>query len=227
VTGAAICISADLLVSNHTGALAVLSIGARTNSANIYSASCAVGWGDGGNSGNIYAGAAVSIAANVAVKNIYSLAAVTLGASSNSLDVFAAAAITGKGANSKTASASTAPTLNLYKETFDIDAALEQMASAQVNLSSLETDFILGVGMGDYIFEAGVHSGTALTIAANSIIQFDGKDEENPIWVINLDAALVTGVGTAFEIINAGAWASIIRNKCYLVFRRCAKYWCW
>jgi hypothetical protein len=229
VAGAALNISADSLITNDLGALAAIGIGARTDTANLYSDIGAVMTGDGGNAENIYAGAAVSIAANATVKNVYATAAVTLGAngnaeniyagaavtlgaSSNSLDVFAAAAITGTGANSKTASASTAPTLNLYKETFDIDAALEQMASAQVNLSSLETDFILGVGMGDYIFEAGVHSGSALTIAANSIIQFDGKDEENPIWVINLDAALVTGVGTAFEIINAGAGASVIWN---------------
>jgi hypothetical protein len=230
VAGAAISISADSLVTNHIGALAAVGIGARTDTANIYSASGAVGSGDGGNAGNIYAGAAVSIAANATVKNIYSIAAVTLGvsgsaeniysgaavtlgASSSSGDVYAAAAITGAGANSTTANSSIVTTsIKSYKNTFNIDGALEQIGNVQVSLSSLETDFVLGVGMGDYIFEAGVHSGSALTITSNSIIQFDGMNEENPIWVINLDAALVVGAGTIFEIVNAGAGASLIWN---------------
>ena len=71
---------------------------------------------------------------------------------------------------------------------------------------------IPGVNMADYVFEAGVYSGSALTIAANSTIQFDGMHEKNPIWVINLDAALVTGAGTIFEIVNAGTGASVIWN---------------
>ncbi len=29
-----------------------------------------------------------------------------------------------------------------------------------------------------------------MTIAADSLIQFDGKGEENPMWVFNLDAAM-------------------------------------
>lgn len=229
VAGAALNISADSLVTNDLGALAAIGIGALTDTANIYSGTGAVGTGDGGNAGNIYAGAAVSIAANATVKNVYAVAAVTLGAigkaeniyagaavtlgaGSSSHDVYAAAAITGAGANSTTASTSTASTINLYKQTFDIDDALEQMASAQASLSTLDADFILGVGMGDYIFVAGVHSGSALTIAANSVIHFDGMDAENPIWVINLDAALVVGAGTTFEIVNAGAGASVIWN---------------
>jgi hypothetical protein len=51
-----------------------------------------------------------------------------------------------------------------------------------------------------------------VTIAANSIIQFDGMGEENPIWVFNLDAALVIGAATQFEIIRAGEGASVIWN---------------
>jgi hypothetical protein len=109
VAGAALNISADSLITNDLGALAAIGIGARTDTANLYSDIGAVMTGDGGNAENIYAGAAVSIAANATVKNVCATAAVTLGASSNSLDVFAAAAITGTGANSKTASASTAP----------------------------------------------------------------------------------------------------------------------
>jgi hypothetical protein len=231
VAGAALNISADSIVTDELGALAAIGIGARTDTANIYSATGAVGTGDGGNAENIYSGAAVSIAANANVKNIYALAAVTLGASgsaeniyagaaitlgglSTSLDVYAAAAITGGGATSQTANTNTntAPAIDVYKETFDIDAALDQIASAQESLFSLEDDFNLDVGYANHIFETGVWKGSAVTIAANSTIQFDGMGEENPIWVFNLDAALVIGAATQFEIIRAGEGASIIWN---------------
>jgi hypothetical protein len=229
VAGAALNISADSNVTDDLGALAAIDIGARTDTANIYSATGALGTGDGGNAENIYAGAAVSIAANANVKNIYAQAAVTLGASgsaeniyagaaitlgglSSSLDVYAAAAITGGGATSQTAYTNTATAIDLYKETFDIDAALEQLASAQESLFSLEDDFNLDVGYTSHIFEPGVWKGSAVTIAANSTIQFDGMGEENPIWVFNLDAALVIGAATQFEIIRAGEGASVIWN---------------
>jgi hypothetical protein len=48
----------------------------------------------------------------------------------------------------------------------------------------------LDVGYGSNTFESGVWKGSAVTIAADSLIQFDGKGEENPIWVFNLDAAM-------------------------------------
>ena len=94
----------------------------------------------------------------------------------------------------------------------DVDAALEQIVSAQEALNSLDFDFELDVGYASAIFEAGVWQGSAVTVAANSIIQFDGMGEENPIWVFNLDAALVLGAATKFEIVNAGAGASVIWN---------------
>jgi len=229
VAGAALDISADSIVTDDLGALAAIGIGARTDTANIYSATGAVVTGDGGNAENIYSGAAVSIAANANVKNIYALAAVTLGASgsaeniyagaaitlgalSTSHDVYAAAAISGGGATSQTANTNTASVINLYKDTLDVDAALEQIVSAQEALNSLDFDFELDVGYASAIFEAGVWQGSAVTVAANAIIQFDGMGEENPIWVFNLDAALVLGAATKFEIVNAGAGASVIWN---------------
>ena len=229
VAGAALDISADSIVTGDLGALAAIGIGARTDTANIYSATGAVGTGDGGNAENIYSGAAVSIAANANVKNIYALAAVTLGASgsaeniyagaaitlgalSTSLDAYAAAAISGGGATSQAANTNTASVINLYKDTLDVDAALEQIVSAQEALNSLDFDFELDVGYASAIFEAGVWQGSAVTVAANSIIQFDGMGEENPIWVFNLDAALVLGAATKFEIVNAGSGASVIWN---------------
>jgi hypothetical protein len=229
VAGAAINVSADSIITDTLAARGAVGIGARTDTENIYSGA-AVATGAGGNAGNIYAGAAAGVAANATAKNIYaeaavvvgaggsagniySGAAVTLGASSTSLNVYAAAAITGgAGANSTSAGVSTTSVISLYKETYDLDKALEQMAIAQTALFSLESDFELDVGMGSTVFESGVYSGSAVTIDAGSIIQFDGKGEENPIWVFNLDAALVVGAGSQFEIINAGEGASLIWN---------------
>jgi hypothetical protein len=191
VAGAAQNISANSLVTNDLGALAAIDIGAGSDTANLYSDTGAVGTGDGGNT-----------------ENIYAVAAVTLGAGLSSLDVYSAVATIDSGANSKTASESTLSTLNLYKQTFDIDQAAAQLASAHEALSRLKPDFILGVGMGYYIFEARVHSGSALTVAANSTIQFDGMNEKNPIWVINLDATLFTGAD-ASVIWNLGGALSL------------------
>jgi hypothetical protein len=232
VSGAALNISADALVTNNVAAFAAIDTGAGSNTANLSSstgavstgalgsagkiyAGAAAGVGAGASSGDIYSAAAVTLAASGSAGNIYSAAAVTLGALSISQDVYAAAAITGDGANSKTAFTSTSSTssaINLYKDTFDVDAALEQIVSAQEALSSLDSNFELDVGYGSAIFEAGVWEGTAVTVAANAIIQFDGNGEENPIWVFNLDAALVLGAGTKFEIVNAGVGASVIWN---------------
>jgi hypothetical protein len=229
VSGAALNVSADALVTNDVAAFAAIGTGAGSNTANLYSSNGAVSTGALGSAGNIYAGAAagvgagassgniysdvaVTLAASGFAGNIYSGAAVTLGALSISQDVYAAAAITGDGANIKTAFTSTAYNISLYKDTFDIDAALDQIVSAQEALSSLDSDFELDVGYGSAIFDAGVWEGTSVTVAANAIIQFDGKGEENPIWVFNLDAALVLGAGTKFEIVNAGAGASVIWN---------------
>jgi hypothetical protein len=229
VAGAAINISADSIITDTLAAKGAIGIGARTDTENIYS-EAAVATGAGGNAGNIYSGAAAGVAANATAKNIYaeaavvvgasglagniySGAAVTLGASSASLDVYAAAAITGgAGANSTSAGASTASVISTYQETYDLNKALEQIAIAQTALFSLKSDFKLGVGIGSSVFEPGVYSGSAVTVNAGSLLQFDGKGEENPIWVFNLDAALVIGAGSKFEIINAGDSASLIWN---------------
>jgi hypothetical protein len=131
---------------------------------------------------------------------------------STSQDVYAASVITGDGANSKTAFTVTAPIIGLYELTFDIDDALKKLANAQGSLLCLKNDFNLDVGYRSNTFESGVWKVSAVTIAADALIQFDGKGEKNPIWVFNLDAALVVGAGTQFEIINAGAGASVLWN---------------
>lgn len=228
VAGAALNVGANSLITDDLGARAAVGIGASTDTANIH-AGAAVATGALGSSGNIYAAHAAGIAANASAKNIYAGAAVvvgaggsaaniysgtaiTLGAGASAGEVYAAAAITGGGAKSSTANADTAPVISLYKDTFDIEKAIEQIASAQGALFGLEHDFELGVGIASTVFGPGVYKGTALTIAAASTIQFDGKGEENPFWVFNLSSALTVGAGNKFEIINAGAGASVIWN---------------
>jgi hypothetical protein len=230
VAGAALSVAADSVVTDDLGAKAAVGIGASTQTKNIYSgaavaagafsnsenifAIAAAGIAANASAKNIYAGAAAVLGASASAKNIYSGAAVSLGASSSSHDVYAVGAITGTGTNSSSvgAGAITTPAINAHKETFDIEQALIQIDIAQKSLSSLEHDFELGVGLGSNTFVPGIYKGNALTIAANSIIQFDGNDEEAPLWVFNLGAALVVGAGNRFEIINAGPGASVIWN---------------
>jgi hypothetical protein len=229
VSGAAFNIGADALITNNIAAFADINTGAGSTTANISSSTGAVSTGADGSAGNIYAGAAavigaraaagdvysaaaITVAANSTAGNVYAAAAVTLGALSTSKDVYAGAAITGGGSDSQTAYAVPTAELSLYKNSFDVDAALAQISDTQDALKDLDTDFALAVGYGSTIFEAGVWKGTAVTVAANSLIQFDGMGEENPIWVFNLSSALTLGINNKFEIINAGAGASVIWN---------------
>jgi len=229
IAGAALNISANAIVTDDVAARAAVGIGAQTDTANIYSGAAVV-TGAGGNSGDIYAGAAAGIAALGSATNIYAEAAVTLGAGgtagdiyagaavtlaagSSSGDVIAGGAVTGAGFTNKTASTpNAAPAVSSYKATFDIAKAIQQIADAQTALSSLEHDFELDVGMGNFDFEPGIYKGTALTIAADSTIRFDGEGAENPLWIFNLSSALTAGARNKFEIINAGAGASVIWN---------------
>ena len=231
VAGGALIVAANSAITDDLGAMGAIGIGANTNTENLYS-SAAVSTGDGSSSANIYAagavgiaanastvnlysGAAVTLGANASTENIYSGAAVTLGALSSSQDVYAAAAITtGAGAINSSTSASfiTAPVISAYKETLDLGKSIQQIAAAQASLSSLQHNFALDVNIGNTIFNPGVYKGTATTISAGSSIQFDGQGEENPLWVFNLSSALTVGALSNFEIINAGADASIIWN---------------
>ena len=228
IAGAALTIEADAAVSDNLGAQAAVSIGAGSDTADIY-AGAAVAVGDGSNTDNIYAGEAAGIAANGNAGNIYALAAVVvgaggstadiysgaaigLGAGSTSGDVYAAGAITGAGSNSITAYTDTSESINAYAETLNIVNALEQIVSAQTTLLALENDFVVPTTLGSYVFEPGVYGGSALTITAGATITLDGNGEESPFWIFNLSGALSAGAGNIFEIINAGGGASVVWN---------------
>jgi hypothetical protein len=66
------------------------------------------------------------------------------------------------------------------------------------------------------MLEPGVHSGSALSIAASSTITFYAPgpaSNTNPVWVINLSEALTVGAGTVFETdVPVGDTATIIWN---------------
>ncbi len=102
--------------------------------------------------------------------------------------------------------------LDLYKNSFYVNAALAQIVDAKDALNTLDTKFTLAVDYGDHAFDAGVWGGAAVTVVANSLIQFDGMGEENPIWFFNLSSSLTSGAETKLEIINAGAGVSVIWN---------------
>jgi hypothetical protein len=228
IAGAAMTIEAGAVVSNDLGANAAISIGASSDTANIYAGAAvsagagskagniyagdAAGIGAGANTSNIFSGAAVVLGANASAENIYSGAAVGLGAGASAEDVYAAAAITGGGAKNSSAYTSTTTIINAYKETLDIAKAIEQMGGAQASLLDVESDFSLVTTLGSYSFDPGVYAGSALTIAANSTVTFDGNGEESPFWIFNLSGALSVGANNIFEITNAGAGASVIWN---------------
>ncbi|MFT6897666.1 MAG: hypothetical protein ACJA13_002077 [Paraglaciecola sp.] len=231
LSGAALNIAADSVISDHLGGVGAIGIGARTDTSNIYS-DAAVATGDSSNVGSVYSGAAAGIAAsgsaeNVYAKqasvigaianvgNVYSGAAITLGAGSSSQEVYAAAAITGAGASSFNAFTDTSAEVNLYQQTLDMADALDQISNAQEALSALDSDFELDAIVGGplpTLFTAGIYEGAAVSVVADSIIQLDGEGAENPFWIFNLSAALTVGARSTFEIINAGAGASVIWN---------------
>jgi hypothetical protein len=227
VARAAVGIGASSSTANiHAGA--AVATGASSNSGNVYAGHAAViganasakniyaghaaGIGANASANNIYAGAAVVLGAGASAANIYAAAAITLGADSSAENIYAVAAITGSGAQNSTAGANTVPIINSYREIYNIEKAIEQIVSAQGALFGLAHDFELGVGIANTVFDPGVYKGTALNIAAASTIQFDGKGAENPFWIFNLSSALTVGAANKFEIINAGAGASVIWN---------------
>ncbi|MFT6924603.1 MAG: hypothetical protein ACJAZP_000161 [Psychromonas sp.] len=228
LSGAALNIAADSVVSSDLAARAAVAIGANTDTANIY-AGAAANLGAGATATNIYAGNAAGIGANASTENIYAGAAVVLGARASATDIYsgaaiglgagatvgdiyAAAAITGNGANSSTPFANTAPEISSYAQNLNIDNAMQQITDAQSSLFNLDSDYSLATTLADYTFTPGVYEGSALTVAAGSTITLDGLDEENPVWIFNLSEAMTVGANNIFEITNAGVGASVIWN---------------
>lgn len=229
ISGAAMGVGANSIVSGNIASRNAVSVGAGSITGDLHSSNAAVNTGAGGTHGDIFSGAAAGIGANGTAGNIYAVdaivlgahgsmedghsgAAVSLAAGSSSLDIFATGAITGVGSDSQTSGYETARVIDDIAATFDVDVAMEKIADAQAALYDIDTDFILTTGMASTSLEAGVYDGSALTITAGSVIQFDGQGQKNPLWVINLDAALTVGANTTIEIINAGAGAGVIWN---------------
>ena len=91
--------------------------------------------------------------------------------------------------------------------------ALAELADAQSALNQMHADTVLGATMGGNVtLLPGVYSASALTMAANSMITFDGGGKVNPVWIFNIPTYLVTGASTKIQIVNAGADASIFWN---------------
>jgi hypothetical protein len=128
--------------------------------------------------------------------------AITMGASATANDVYASTLVAGAGSKHHSANA----------ELDDIHGAMLQLNDAQKTLFAMKNDYELLATTSGGVFEPGVYRSTALTSAAGSTITLDGKGQESPFWVFNLDTYLVTGANTTIEIVNSGDGASVIWN---------------
>ena len=225
ISGGALNIAADSVVDSNLAAQAAVTIGAglNTQTQNIY-AGAAVTTGALSTVKNIFSGAAAGIGASANAQNVHAGAAITVGAGGDVQEVYAGAAITlGAGAwKSPTALAANANMVSNAEEDIhnatSMAAAIAQIGVAQDALTTL-TDAItppLYTTMGSNTLQPGVHSGSALSIAASSTIIFDASGDtgtSNHVWVINLSEALTVGSGTVFKtVVPEGDTATIIWN---------------
>jgi hypothetical protein len=230
ISGGALNIAADSVVDGHLAAQAAVTIGAglNTQTQNIY-AGAAVTTGALSTVKHIFSGAAASIGASAHAQNVHAGAAITIGAGGEVHHVHAGAAITlGVGAttylNPLNANANThsQDAENIHNAT-SMAAAIAQIGIAQVALSTLNNSTtnppeFLYTTMGGFVSLApGVHQGSALNIAANSVVEFRANNTSGApidhIWVINLSEALTVGAGTVVEtIVPQGDTATIIWN---------------
>jgi hypothetical protein len=225
ISGGALNIAADSVVDSNLAAQAAVTIGAglNTQTQNIY-AGAAVTTGALSTVKNIFSGAAAGIGASANALNVHAGAAITVGAGGNVQAVYAGAAITlGAGASSN--GLALAPTAHTDSEAdedihnaISMAAAIAQIGVAQVALTSLNaTTAPLYTTMGGFVsLEPGIHQGSALSIAANSVVEFTAPSDSpdnNHVWVINLTEALTVGAGTVFETnVPEGDTATIIWN---------------
>jgi hypothetical protein len=215
ISGAAISIAADSVIDGNLAAQAAVTIGAglKSQTQHIY-AGAAVTTGALSTVKNIFSGAATGIGASAHAQNVHAGAAITVGAGGDVYEVYAGAAITlgagayaypgALGANANTDS--TAPE-DIHNAT-SMAEAIAQMGLAQDALSTLNNSTTnppesLYTTMGGFVsLEPGVHQGSAVSIAANSIVEFSADnfsdDPMDHVWVINLSEALTVGAGTVF-----------------------------
>jgi hypothetical protein len=229
ISGGALNIAADSVVDSNLAAQAAVTIGAglNTQTQNIYSGA-AVTTGALSTVKNIFSGAAAGIGASAHAQNVHAGAAITVGAGGDVQQVHAGAAITlGAGASTNSlpldanAHTASAAVEDIHNAT-SMAAAIAQIGIAQAALTTLNNSTTnppesLYTTMGGFVsLEPGVHQGSALSIAANSVVEFTAPSDSpdnNHVWVINLTEALTVGAGTVFETsVPDGDTATIIWN---------------
>jgi hypothetical protein len=223
ISGAALSIAADSAIDGNLAAQAAVTIGAglKSQTQHIY-AGAAVTTGALSTVKNIFSGAATGIGASAHAQNVHAGAAITVGAGGDVQAVYAGAAITlGAGASkSTTMLAGGANMLSTADEDIhnatSMAAAITQIGVAQAALSTLNDTNSLYTTMGSTTLQPGVHSGSALSIDASSIITFKAPQDTsttNHVWVINLTEALTVGAGTVFVTdVHKDDTATIIWN---------------
>jgi MSHA biogenesis protein MshQ len=107
----------------------------------------------------------------------------------------------------------TNPTVTPQHVAGPVDNQATQLAGVQTQLAGAVADFEFATTTMtvDTTLVAGVYHGTALTTTAGITITFDGNNEDS-IWLINLDAALVFGANLTMELLNVTDNSSIIFN---------------
>jgi hypothetical protein len=215
ISGAALSIAADKVVTGDIAAQAAVSIGAGRysetnvkNTNNIY-AGAAVSTGAGSAVGDIFSGAATAIGAGAKVGDIHAGAAIAIGAGADVQRLYAVGAITARaepnqGSLDKTADASPAVDDGRIRNAVDMASAITQIGKAQAALSTLNANGNeLVVGVNEFVVP-GIYSGAALSIAAGSKVVFDAtgvvSETTDHVWVINLTGALTVGAGSKFSI---------------------------
>ncbi|WP_320822655.1 ice-binding family protein [Reinekea sp.] len=181
------------------------------------SAGAAVTTGQGsvvGNSGGPYAsvfsGAATAIGAGAFVGDIHAGAAVSIGTGAQSGSITAGASISGGvSTNSAAYTVSDRPEI-VFTTGPD---GITNITQAQAILSGLHpTSMGALASMAGAVFTPGIYQGTAATVPANSIVTFDAQGMEDPLWIMNLTAAMTVGAGSQFRIINADDGGAVIWN---------------
>jgi hypothetical protein len=218
ISGGALNIAADSQVDGNLAAQAAVTIGAGLNSQaqNIY-AGAAVTTGALSTVKNIIAGAAATIGASAHAQNVKAGAAITIGAGGEVHNVVHGAAFTlGVGASSTEDGGNTVSLeeLGIY-DAESMASAIEQIGIAQVALSTLTDATALHTTYSGLVsLEPGVHQGSAVNIAANSVVEFrfDGGGSANHVWIINISEALTVGAGTVFRTEVGDGTATIIWN---------------
>jgi hypothetical protein len=215
ISGGALNIAADSVVDSNLAAQAAVTIGAglKTQTQHIY-AGAAVTTGALSTVKNIFSGAAAGIGASAHAQNVHAGAAITIGAGGEVHNVHAGAAITlGAGASTYpgvlAANANDSKTPEDIHNAISMAEAIAQIVIAQdalttLNDTNVHDTYFLNTTMGGVVsLEPGIHQGSALSIAANSTVEFNADNTTgvamDHVWVINLTEALTVGAGTVFE----------------------------